>query len=370
MADPRLPAIRHALPLNSENRWSDVLAVMVETDPGPLCSLLKLDVDPTEVSIRREVAFDAESRPDVVLERNGSRIAVVEVKLLSGLGQQQLDRYYEAEPGAMAYVVVFPERLVIDSVLKDPWRPLTWEAILDAYAASANPWVAATASAWSAHLDEALPVVDESTRWNEIDFGDDFRLAMRVRMSWLHAHVSVPAGVTSYLLPSSAGGSWMVRMFADSKKPGYRVMLDVEEGLSRGAPKIVTAESPAPKGPVAKVVLLQHGVETSAEFDWDYLHSMWPLMAAARTDWSTRSSNPKAQADRDGLARIVAKGAPRYIAFGFGDAQTRLNGECMFGPKVQIPPTITMAELRSELVGLSELVAQMAELPPPTEGVA
>ena len=365
MPPARPPALRHALPLNSENRWSDLLAVLVETDPRPICHVLGLDIDPNEVTVRREVSVDASNRPDVVLERNGQRLAVVEVKLLSGLGVEQLDRYHEAEPGAAAYAVVFPARLVIDSVIKHPWASLTWEDLLRSHADSEHRWVAETATAWLDHLDRALPKIDATSRWGDVEVGDSFQLAMRVRMSWLNANVAVPDGVTAYLLPSSASGSWMVRMYADTAKAGYRVMVDVEEGLARTAPKIVTAESPPPKGPLVKVVLLQHGVDTSASFEWDYLHAMWPLMHAARSDWSTRAARPKAPMDRDGLERIVAKGAPPYLGFGFGDAQTRQNGECMFGPKVQFEPSITMAEMQRELEELAELVARLAEVAAP-----
>ncbi len=101
MTDQLVPiAIHHALPLNSENRWSDVLAVLIETDPGPICELLDLGIEPSAVAVKREVSLDKANRPDLILHANGSTVAVIEVKLLSGLGVKQLDRYLEAEPNA------------------------------------------------------------------------------------------------------------------------------------------------------------------------------------------------------------------------------------------------------------------------------
>ena len=38
--------IGHALPLHSENRWSDMLAVLAATDAVPLLANLNLQVDP------------------------------------------------------------------------------------------------------------------------------------------------------------------------------------------------------------------------------------------------------------------------------------------------------------------------------------
>jgi hypothetical protein len=63
--------IGFALPLNSENRWSDMLAVLVSTDAGPICRVLGLDVDPEQVVVHRELSLNAANRPDVVLKWRG-----------------------------------------------------------------------------------------------------------------------------------------------------------------------------------------------------------------------------------------------------------------------------------------------------------
>jgi len=92
-----------------------MLAVFIETDPKPILVLLGLDIDLDEFSVHRESALDSGTRPDLVLISGGRPVAVIEVKVLAGLGRSQLDRYAAAEPGAQAYVVVFPRRLFVDT---------------------------------------------------------------------------------------------------------------------------------------------------------------------------------------------------------------------------------------------------------------
>lgn len=38
---------------------------------------------------------------------------------------------------------------------------------------------------------------------------------------------------------------------------------------------------------------------------------------------------------------MVAAGGPSFLGFGFGDAQTRLTGGCMFGARFQLPADVT-----------------------------
>src|SRR4051794_20145962 len=91
------PAIGYALPLGSEIRWSDMLAAMIATDPQPLCTLLALPVDDAKgVRVRREVAVDRANQPDLIIECSGRRLAIIEVKVLAGLGPTQLARYQVA----------------------------------------------------------------------------------------------------------------------------------------------------------------------------------------------------------------------------------------------------------------------------------
>ena len=188
-----LPAIAYALPLSSEPRWSDMLAVLVATDPDPLDAVLGGVLGESRgLSVRREVAVDPLSQPDIVIERRGQRLAVIEVKVLAGLGSAQLVRYAAAVPDASAYALIHPERLVIDLGTGSSWRALTWESVLDAYRRSNNAWVATCANAWLAHLRRSLPAVNAATVWNHLADGEDFVVALRARMSWLHGHLAPP----------------------------------------------------------------------------------------------------------------------------------------------------------------------------------
>jgi hypothetical protein len=358
------PEIDFVLPLASENRWSDLLAVLVATDPLPIHRLLGLGVDHREVTVRREVTVDAANRPDLILMACGKPVAVIEVKVLAELGTGQLTRYAEAIPNAAVYALIFPERLSID-VHNDAWQGLTWERVLEAYTASTHAWTATTARAWLNHLDSSLPKVDRMTVWNALSQGEDFVVALRARMVWLHRNLAPAASIRHDLVSSSAGVSWVVRMFADAAELGYRVMLEIEESLSVREFRNAGLDSPCPRGPSIKVVLLQSGVTTSANFNWDYLHAMWPAMRTARTDWVTNTARPKAAHDRAGQQSIVAKGAPGYLGVGFGEAQTKINGTCMFGARLQLRPDIKLSEILDELRILENLIVTMANVVPP-----
>jgi hypothetical protein len=54
--------------------------------------------------VHREVAVDSANRPDIVLTADGIRVAVIEVKVLAGLGPRQLAGYQTAEPGRGVFV--------------------------------------------------------------------------------------------------------------------------------------------------------------------------------------------------------------------------------------------------------------------------
>ena len=361
-----LPAIGFALALGSEARWSDMLAVLIATDPVPVLRLLGANAAADEVHVEREVAVDAANRPDIVLHSCGRRVAVIEVKVLAGLGHQQLRRYVEVEPNADAYVLIYPQRLPIDTTTERPWKGITWEDLLGACAASANVWVATTARAWLAHLDRSVPVVHADTRWNDLVEGEDFVLALRSRVAWLHRQMRPPAPIRYDLSESSLGASWVARMLVDACAPGYKVLAEVEERLaSRDYPKHAGPQNRQPLGPSARVALMQEEVTTSAGFDWDYLLAVWPVMATARTDWVTYPARPRAAHDKAGHAAMVAKGGPPHLGSGFGEAQTRITKACVFGARVQFPPDITLGELAAAVHGLADLVLAMSKVPQP-----
>jgi hypothetical protein len=316
--------------------------------------------------VAREATVDAESRPDIVLRAGGRTLAVVEVKLLAGFGRRQLARYVEAEPGADVYVVLRPGRLAL-ARSDERWRAISWEEVLAAYQASGDPWVAETASAWQEHLATALPVVGPDTIWNNLQPGEDFKLALRARMSWVHDNMRPPDDVDYDIVTSSAGKSWVVRVMKLVSAPGYRVQAEIEERLAvRSFPERAGPDAPAPRGPKATVALIQSDVTTSVEFDWDYLLAMWTeVMSKQRADWATSSARPRAEHDKAAHRRIVELGAPRFLGAGFGERQTQDNGECMFGARVYLPSDICLREVANEMNRLAEMVVCMAKIEQP-----
>ncbi|GAA4961762.1 hypothetical protein GCM10023225_01710 [Kineococcus glutinatus] len=159
--------------------------------------------------------------------------------------------------------------------------------------------------------------------------------------------------------------SWITRMYLPAAEEGYRVLVEAEERLPvRSYPKRVGETSRRPLGPSVKVMLNQVGVDTSAGFDWDYLHAMWPAMASARTDWVRNKPNTKAAHDRAGWQRIVAAGAPPYLGIGFGEGQTKRSRDCMFGARFQLPPDVLLQQVVQSLDELADLVLAMGAIEP------
>lgn len=158
-----------------------------------------------------------------------------------------------------------------------------------------------------------------------------------------------------------------------ARAPGYRIRVEAEESLAvrefRGS---ASASPPVMRGPSVKVCLVQTGATTSRDFDWDYLLTLWPLMAAARADWVTAPAQPKAEHDKAGWKRMVKAGGPRYlgigIGIGFGEAQARRSHECMFGVRFQLPSDVPLGRVADELNGTAELMLRMAATDPPAVG--
>jgi hypothetical protein len=356
--------IGYLVPLNSETRWSDLAATLIANDPDPLLRTLDLDVDPTTVRVRREVAIDAANRLDILIQSGTRTLAVLEIKVLSGLGRRQLERYCQAEPDADVHVVLFPQHLSLDLGGSPAWTGLTWEAFLSAYSTSTNVWVALAARAWAHHLEAALPRVGAATVWNALRDGEDFVVAMRARMAWLFDRTHPPEPVEHDLVGSAAGVSWVLRMYTPTRRDGYRVIAEVEENLPvRDYPKYASAAARQPAGPSAKVALQREGHYTSVGFDWDHLRTLWRRMAEVRSDWVTNPSRPRAAHDREGLDRIRSAGAPPWLGVGFGDAQAKMSGSCMFGARIQYEADVTLGEMRDEVARLGKLVRELAEIP-------
>ena len=269
--------LRFLVPVDNENRWTDLLAVLISTDPSAVAELLSLgDVHGRDVSVAREVRGERRQRVDLQVLVDGRLHAIFEVKVLSGLGPHQLARYAQAYLDADSYLLVYPARLVIDPGAGSRWRGVTWEALLDAFIHSANPWVAETSAAWLAHLSTALPHVDASTHWNDLRPGDAIPLIMRTRMSWVYSHPTPPAPLVADYMCSGGSKAWVARLQMPADQRGYVIAAEVEDTSARSWLGRLGRGQPNPvAGPKIWVGLRQHNVTSSEGFDWDYLASLW-----------------------------------------------------------------------------------------------
>jgi hypothetical protein len=86
------------------------------------------------------------------------------------------------------------------------------------------------------------------------------------------------------------------------------------------------------------------------------------VIQQARDDWVRNAARPKAAHDREGHAQIVAAGAPPFLGIGFGEAQAKINGVCMFGARIQFSAEITLAEMSAEIARLNDLTLDLAKI--------
>jgi hypothetical protein len=367
------------VPLDNENGWSDLLAALIETDPGPVAEPLALgDVQAGDVRVRRETASETDpqgrrrDRIDLLVDVHGTLRTALEVKVLSGLGRQQLQRYRESYPGADRYFLVTPAQFPLPAQDNPGWAQETWESLVGLLATNDHVWVRKTAEAWLEHLGSALPQLTPQTRWDDLQIGDPFPLMLRARTAWVHQHLPERQGLTVQLVQATGSNKWVTRLHAECVVPGYRVVAEVEDATpvrnKHHFPKVMSASTPPPVGPEFRVFLEQVDVDTSAGFSWRYLHSMWPRMAAAPVSWWTKSTpNPPTAHDRAGLDAIRAAGAPRHLGFGFGEKQTKSSRSCMFGAKLRLPADSTLQRVVEVLDGLGALVQDMAATTMPEE---
>jgi hypothetical protein len=162
----------------------------------------------------------------------------------------------------------------------------------------------------------------------------------------VYGRLAAPPPVTADLMQRGGSKAWVTRMQTPAAVAGYEVGAEAEEHTARGWPRLATAGPNPLTGPQVWVGLRQHGVSTSAGFDWDYLHSLWPLMAAARSDWMATRPGLVAAYDRESWKRI---GPPATLGDGFGDREAIKRHTCMFGAKFRLPADIRLGDLVDEL---------------------
>ena len=372
MSDPHpLPDLSFIVPAAAENRWSDLLAVLLTADPAPMAKLLAIEFD----EVRREVSVPGPTgltadRLDLLLLHTGKRVAAIEVKLLSDLGPRQLARYQAAFTDADTFVVLHLDALPVNLHNADPWKALTWEAVLDACAASLNSWVATTAAAWRRQLAGLVPAVDAKTVWNDVpEDAPGLELALRTRVVWLSRRMGSWCHLEHDLDPSSGGGSWAARMWARAPTPGHVVIAEIQEGMTAYEWK---RDPDRPykerlKGPVVLLGLRQDRVTTSGDFDWALLHQLFRehvlgADGAPRPEfaWQLTSARPGHPTDKANWQAIVADGAPRWLGKGWGMRVAHGTGSCLFGARLTIAPNSTLGAIDAEIARLEPLVKAMA----------
>jgi hypothetical protein len=369
--DNRRPDLSFVVPATSENRWTDLLASLISTDPRPIAEFVGAEPD----AVEREVVVTGRGartsdRLDLLLLREGQHLAAVEAKVLADLGPHQLARYEAAFPTARSHLVLHLDGLPLNVGAAPRWRSLTWEAVLTAYSQSDHPWVAATALAWLAQIDTLVPRVGPRTVWNDVpEDAAGLELALRARVVWLATQMDTWCTLEHDLELSSGGGAWVAAMRAPSASGGHRVIAEIQEGMPAQSWRLDPARPYRSRlaGPVVLVGLSQHDTDTSAGFDWSLLHQLFVDRVVDRSGqviddraWHTTAASPRDPVDRAGWQRMVDAGAPRWLGKGYGMATARTHGVCAFGARIQIAPSRTLGEIDMELQKLQSLVVEMA----------
>lgn len=373
-----MPNLSFVVPAANENRWSDLLASLIATDPAPMTRLVGVSFD----AVQREVVTPGQEarksdRVDILLLKDGVAAAAIEVKMFSDLGTRQLERYLAAFPAAKVHRVLHLEGLPVNLQRSKPWESLTWEAVLAAYADSSNTWVATTARAWALQLPTLVPAVDADTVWNDVpDDAPGMELALRARVAWLSRQLDRWCTLAHDIEPSSGGGTWAVRIWAPSRASGHLVTAELQEGMTafEWKPDPNKPYRERLRGPVVLLGLRQDDVDTSANFAWAELHSVFvehilDETGSARDDraWHLTTARPGDAIDRSNWEAIVAAGAPRWLGKGWGMKVARSVRSCLFGARFQIPPDSTLGYIDAELQRLEPVIARMAQTSRPQD---
>ena len=299
---------------------------------------------------------------DVVVDVDGRPQALVEVKVLSGLGPEQLERYDAGFPDVPSRLVLSPWRAPVDPGPSACWTTVTWSPLLKALSTSENPWVRTTAAAWSRHLEQGLPIVEPSTRWDDVGTRHGLGLVLRARMDWLHERLDLDEPWTRDLVTAGIGGSPVLRICGRAAGDGHAVHLDLQE--ARPPQDFPRADDPAAdlrlRGPRGLVGLTLRA-PTTQHFDWDLLHQLWrDVMQDARADWVKNAAKRKG-VDKIHHARIVAAGAPPWLGVGYGDAWARKGHAALLGARFQLEPSSTLDDVLSALHRVVEMLGRMDE---------
>lgn len=348
-------------PIDSESKWVSLLATCLALSPSVLESLLGAECSRVKkVHCEYQSRIDGnKDRADIYIESMAADV-IIECKVLSAINPSQLERYETSFPDAKYRVVVSPQRIRPPVDIRPGWIYLTWEELFERIAVNPNPWLTSTVEMWSESLKRQLPDVQGSTPWNLVGPDEPFILAMRARVVWIAHSLVGSETVKPRFGQSSKGVSWTTGFDTSAGRDGYRLVLDLEEQLPvQQFPFKSTDSRRLLKGPAIRIFLLQEGVSTSREFDWDHLARLWPTLESSGYEWSG-APKPRAQHDKAGLERMRSlHGVPKFVGIGYGNAQAKLSGSCMFGVKRALNPSLTLSEIADEVNSMKDLLVRL-----------
>lgn len=354
------------LPYTNENRWSDLLATLIQSDPGPLVSLGLLAEGDLEGGIRvtRERSVDREDwgrdRIDIEVRsaRKDTPLIAIECKVLSDLGPNQLDRYSKTHAAPTQVLLSLGHRHYGSDVLK-VWRSLLWRDVIDAFARSSSEWVRHTAEAWSSYLSSE-DALDETLRWDEAlaDSGNAIHDLQR-KAAYLCAHVD-----NGFFLGSSnAGGKPLLVWRTEVPgRPGTYVMAEVEDAWSRGTFRLEDGRIEGVGGVVAFFGIRREyeDAESDTSYDVDDLTTLWNVIKANEKtiEWSHYRPGKKIEADQRQFDELWAKGAlPLYMGKGY-----RGGDYCEYGLKTKrVGAGQTLRDISNLLSRLGDLGQQVVD---------
>ena len=342
------------LPHEHENAWSDLLAVILELDPGPLLDLVGVQAV-SDISVEHGVPR-GNDRIDVLVTSSttGRDLVAIEAKVLAWLGPAQLNRYAKAFP-AQALLLIVPDAL--GSPGGHPhWRKASWEDVLFAYVDHPHPWIAYTASSWLRYVRTSLPQLHSGDAWNHQRTCAP-PAALRTNCAWLSRQLA--GGVPAELTGSSGNSKTVLTMQSPNHRNGHFAFVELEDGYNprRSGPLDTYAKLVGPK---ITIGLWQDGVNTSHTFDWNMLSTtFWPMVHAASTGVNFRARpGLKDKTDKKNQRAVVAAGGFKGLGYGSGNAQAKRPDcrYCLFGVREQMPSDVKMGDIVARLSVLATVL--------------
>ena len=329
--------------MGNENQWADFLAMLIEWDPVAAARLFGFPASGALVVSREHVRDDIADRADLVLraEGTGEIQCVIECKVSADVDLWQLQRYVDRWPESPCFVLItlFEVSGLLQS--NQVWTYQSWRHVLDGFRSSDDAAVAGLATQGLQRIRQELDCCDGGTRW------DSPETTAWAKLTWLLEQVHLAKFCTVALGRSTAGAP-LLSLDTDTVDD-YLVSIELQDDQSRRR---------APwKGPMARLMLMSTGVETSANFDWQKLKDLQPLIEHADVAWrnGTGRRTEAEKSDRD--ATMV----PAWMSYGYGDRQAAKRNWCGFGPAWKLAPDTSLAEVADYLTATLTVASKLEE---------